>query len=270
MDRPQTALATVVFDYDLSLIDTNSDTFVPGELAPPLLEHIRARHREGALWTSLMAEVLRMLHAGGAARADVERALERMPVWPETLALVREARARGHPLDIVSDANEVYIGHFLAHHGVQQAFSRVVTNRATFTADGLLEVAPYHDEAALGPHGCARCPPNLCKGRVMDALGHSVADGTAANAGAAAGAAAGEADGAAAVARAPVAYVGDGGGDVCAALRLGPRDLVAARAGFPLDKALRAPEVAALLRARVETWADGPSLRAVVGAFIGL
>jgi len=252
-DKAKSALAAVVFDYDLSLIDCNSDTFVPAALSPPLLDHIRARHREGALWTSLMAEVLRMLHAGGAARADIERALERMPVWPETLALVREARARGHPLDIVSDANEVYIAHFLEHHGVRQAFSRVVTNRARFTADGLLEVAPYHDEAALGPHGCARCPPNLCKGRVMDALGHSSAAG-----------------GAGGAARAPVVYVGDGGGDVCAALRLGPRDLVAARAGFPLDKALRTPEIAALHRARVETWGDGPSLRAVVGAFIGL
>ena len=94
---------------------------MPAALSPPLLDHIRARHCEGALWTSLMAEVLRMLHAGGAARADIEHALERMPVWPETLALVREARARGHPLDIVSDANEVYIAHFLEQYRKRHA-----------------------------------------------------------------------------------------------------------------------------------------------------
>jgi pyridoxal phosphate phosphatase PHOSPHO2 len=56
-------------------------------------------------------------------------------------------------------------------------------------------------------------------------------------------------------------YVGDGGGDVCACLQLGAGDVVFARAGFPLAKALQGRHAAAL-RAELRVWASGSELRA--------
>ena len=246
----------VVFDFDLSLIDVNSDTHVPARLAPEVLDFVRSRARETP-WTQLMAEACARMHALGVARAQVEDCLRAMPAAPELIAAVRAAAAAGARLHIVSDANEVFIGEFLRAHALGPLFASVHTNRAAWRADGLLEVAPFH-EAAAPPHGCARCPPNLCKGLVMDALGLSAGSGAGGGAGAATAAAA-----------ASVTYIGDGGGDLCPALRLGARDLVLARGGFPLARALHAAEGAPLLAVLVE-WEDGRALAAALRERLGI
>jgi len=250
----------VVFDFDLSLIDVNSDTHVPAVLAPDVLDLIKAGSREGRAWTALMAEACARLHARGVTRAQVEGCLRAMPAAPELLAAARAAAAAGARLHIVSDANAVFIGEFLEAHALAPLFASVSTNRAAWREDGLLVVEPFHD-AAAAPHGCARCPPNLCKGRVMDALGLSAGGGGARAA----------ADGAGAVV---VTYIGDGGGDLCPSLRLGAGDLVLARADFPLARALRADGAggagAGELRADVREWPSGRALAAALLERLGL
>ncbi|GLI62617.1 hypothetical protein VaNZ11_005280 [Volvox africanus] len=59
------------------------------------------------------------------------------------------------------------------------------------------------------PHGCPRCPDNLCKGLEVERLLHANVYNT-------------------------LVYCGDGANDVCAALALRPQDWLLARAGHPL------------------------------------
>ncbi len=147
--------------------------------------------------------------------------------------------------------------------------------RRTTTRE-VLRVRPY--VPASSPHGCARCPVNLCKGAVMDSLGLSSSPSTSAAASTEEGeevrqlaAAAGAGPGQRFAPPPPsqrVLYVGDGGGDLCACLRLGPRDVVLARDGlrYPLLRKLRCGE--GLCRARVVPCNDGAQMRDAILAFL--
>jgi 2,3-diketo-5-methylthio-1-phosphopentane phosphatase len=241
--------AVVVFDYDLSLIDVNSDTFVPLRVARDgsISAFISEGHARGEPWTALMAAAAVRLHAQGVTRGEIEGALADMPAFPQALEAVRAIAAAGHELRILSDANTVFIERFLHAHGLHALFASITTNPATWREDGLLMIRPFTPASA--PHGCGRCPPNLCKGAQMDAMRLS--------------ARARDAEGSSG----PVIYVGDGGGDLCPCLRLGRRDLVLAREGYPLASALRAT---ADVAPQVVEWRDGESLQAALYARLGL
>ena len=229
--------SVVVFDFDLTLVDVNSDTYVPGRLEPALLAHIRAESRRGAAWTPLMDDVLGRLHAAGHGEAALAGALRAMPVQPALPAAVRAAAAAGAQVHVVSDANTFYIETALAHLALRPLVASVVTNPAAFDAAGRLRVAPY----ARAPHGCARCPPNLCKGAVLDGL---LPRG------------------------ARVFYAGDGGGDVCPALRLRAGSVACARAGCDMAKTLRKLHAAAPLAVTVVEWRDGQDLLDALQAWL--
>jgi len=116
----------------------------------------------------------------------------------------------------------------------------VETNGAEVDAGGRLHISPHQPPTA--PHGCPLCPPNLCKGAVLSSW-------------------------LAASRTAPLCvYVGDGGGDYCAASRLMPGDVLLAR-GAPHDRLLemcRDPPRGTSVRATIHEWSgadDGASLR---------
>ena len=219
---------------------------MPATLAPALLETVvRRGHARGEPWTGLMHEVARQLFALGHTRADLEGALRSLPYFPEMPRAFAAGAAVGARSYVLSDSNTVYIDVLLRHMGLGAAMSGIVTNGAEWDAAGRLHISPRTPPSA--PHGCARCPPNLCKGAELTVM-------------AAAHWAAG----------ARVLYVGDGGGDVCACLRLAPGDVVAARAGrgFALLPALTSPPLAAHVRARVRAWSDGAALLNIVTQFL--
>eukprot|EP00300_Choanocystis_sp_HF-7_P008111 c15704_g1_i3.p2 GENE.c15704_g1_i3~~c15704_g1_i3.p2 ORF type:complete len:108 (+),score=21.48 c15704_g1_i3:1113-1436(+) len=66
---------------------------------------------------------------------------------------------------ILSDANTFFIDTILEHHKMQHLFSAIVTNPAQFTEQGRLEVRPH--QPLETPHNCPRCPPNMCKGKLL-------------------------------------------------------------------------------------------------------
>jgi hypothetical protein len=135
---------------------------------------------------------------------------------------------------ILSDANTYFIASIIQGYGLSHVFpsDRVFTNPSQWThlsrsavgttvppssseplppSHQRLSVRYYHHNAF-----CSRCPLNLCKGSVLQQhilAKHPITD----------------------QAGAPldrcVLYLGDGGGDVCPSLLLGPRDHVLARSG---------------------------------------
>ncbi|EEY62506.1 pyridoxal phosphate phosphatase, putative [Phytophthora infestans T30-4] len=235
----------VVFDYDWSLVNENSDTFIFQQLYPQLLDTLRERRKTQPSWTKIMDDMLGVLAEDKAnITSDTIRAtVARVPIQTHMLDALRLA-AEIHSADvkIVSDANSVYIESMLEHHGLTQDVSEVITNPASFELEengcSRLRVRPYHGEA-YEPHGCKWCPTNMCKGRIVDILrnAHSYTS---------------------------VLYVGDGSGDFCAATHLTKNDVVFARAdeangrAYGLQK--RIDSNAEMVKAAVVPWSTGDDI----------
>ena len=225
----------IVWDFDHSLINCNSDTFVPENCLPLLCDFI-SEGSKTTQWTTLMAEVALKMFEGGVERSQIEAALEKMPVFSEVIESIRYASSLGVKQYIISDANTVYISQFLKSKCLDQHFTSVISNPASWTEKGLLEIHPYHSH-----HNCSRCPSNLCKGLVIDSTMSTLSS------------------------ECRILYIGDGGGDLCPCLRLRKNDSIAARSGYKLAQLLQNIDA---LEASVSNWHDGQSLAHVINRFI--
>ncbi|KAK1935053.1 Thiamine phosphate phosphatase-like protein [Phytophthora citrophthora] len=242
----------VVFDYDWSLINENSDTFVFQKLYPELLATLSERRSKQPSWTKIMDEMLGVLAEDKPdVSVDVIRdTVAHVPIQPHMLDALRLAAEQySANVKIVSDANSVYIESMLKRYGLIQDVSEVITNPASFetleNGRSRLRVRPYHEEAGE-PHGCEWCPTNMCKGRIVETL-RSAYPYTS------------------------VLYVGDGSGDFCVATRLTKNDVVFARAddaggrSYGLQK--RIDSNSKLVEAAVVPWSTGDDIYRLFAQF---
>jgi pyridoxal phosphate phosphatase PHOSPHO2 len=201
----------VVFDYDWSLIDCNSDEAVL-DLHPPLHQEMHRLRREGMQWTQLVDRMLTMLADMGVTRSEILSHVAAVPVQEGMLEAVRLAHSLPNTrLAVVSDANHAFISAMLQKHCLEAVFSDVFTNEARWEAHAVpgtttrgerLRVSAYHKGP---PHDCPLCPVNMCKGSIMQQL----------------------------IAKyrpEQVVYIGDGGGDFCPCAGLTAADVIFARA----------------------------------------
>ncbi|ONM41045.1 uncharacterized protein [Zea mays] len=159
----------VVFDFDRTIIDWDSDDWVITKLgAADAFQRLRPTMR----WNPLMDRMMAELHARGKTPEDIRDCLRSAPLDTHVVSAVKTAAALGCDLKVVSDANTFFIETVLAHHGVLGCFSEIVTNPASVDADGRLRISPFHDPASA-PHGCSLCPDNMCKSTVMSRCGNS-------------------------------------------------------------------------------------------------
>ena len=177
----------------------------------------------------------KMMRDRGITPEKLRKALESVPVFDEVLIALREAHALGAKLVVLSDANTWFIEKILSHLGIRDIFSLVLSNRATWDEDDqrrqILRIRPFHS------HRCERCPPNLCKGLVLQKLLRDDRQ------------------------RRRVVYLGDGGGDFCPCVSLCPGNLICARAGWTLHKKmLQAASSGESGLAEVATWKDGSDI----------
>ncbi|CAH0489744.1 unnamed protein product [Peronospora farinosa] len=235
----------VIFDYDWSLVNENSDTFIFQKLYPELLLTLRGRLAKQPSWTKIMDDMLGDLAEDKPDTSSdmIVAAAACVPIQPHMLDALRlAAQQYNADVKIVSDANSVYIESMIQHYGLTQEVSEVITNPASFESldngRNRLRVRPYY-EINTEPHGCKWCPTNMCKGRIVDTLrsAHPYAS---------------------------VLCVGDGSGDFCAATRLTKNDVVFARAdeaggkSYGLQK--RIDSNPTLVKASVVPWSTGDDI----------
>ena len=193
----------VCWDFDWSLINENSDTYILEQLNKTVAERMEVKCRRGGLgWTQLMDWAVGELHTAGHTPQEMKDALVGVPILKGALDALEAASAAGAEQRILSDANSVYIESILEGRGLAGKISTVVTNPASFATSGRLCIKP-HQPTSL-PHNCPNCPPNLCKGAVLEGWLSDVNP-------------------------ARVIYIGDGGGDFCPATRLREGDYLLAR-----------------------------------------
>ncbi|GAA5865280.1 hypothetical protein JCM1840_003975 [Sporobolomyces johnsonii] len=188
----------------------DTDRYVFEVLAPHLRVSLRAA-KATTQWTDNVAQHLVKLHQEGKTRADVEGALQGLPVHPAMKRGVQTVKARADPQATflcLSNSNSVFIDTILRHHGLENQFDEIITNPAHFRDDGLLELKRRVDPN--GPqHDCTvGCSPNMCKGAELEEFMKRHGGWDAFD---------------------QVVYVGDGGNDYCPLKHLRSGDLALVR-----------------------------------------
>ncbi|KAM3876736.1 pyridoxal phosphate phosphatase PHOSPHO2 [Diretmus argenteus] len=229
----------VVFDFDHTVVDDNSDTWVirclPDQALPDSLKN---SYRKGH-WTEYMGRVMSYIRDQEVSPDRVRRVMESIPFtagMTELLAFISEHKSTIDCI-VISDSNTIFINWILHAAGVQSAVDQVFTNPAKFNEHGCMEVQCCHT------HDCARCPVNLCKKKVLEVYLSEGAKGG--------------------VEYQQMFYVGDGGNDLCPISCLRGQDVVMPRKGYSLEKLLaklEGQEGNASLRAKVIAWSSGTEI----------
>ncbi|TMX05635.1 hypothetical protein EJD97_013637, partial [Solanum chilense] len=221
----------IVFDFDRTLIDDDSDRWVVENMG---LTHLFNQLRPTLPWNALMDRMMEELHSEGKTVEQIAECLKDVPLHPHTISAIQSAHDLGCDLKVVSDANEFYIETILKHHRLERYFSKVITNPISVDGEGRLRIFPYHMAS------CNLCPPNLCKGLVIEQIQASLSEKV----------------------KSRFIYLGDGRGDYCPTLKLDKGDHVMLRKGFPLsDHLLSDPN---LLKADSHEWSNGQELESIL------
>lgn len=229
----------VVFDFDLTILDVDSDNWVIDECgATELFESLQPT----TPWNPLMDMMMGDIHSKGRTIEDIGECLKRAPVDPHIIEAIKSAHALGCDLRVVSDANTFFIETILKHHGFLDCFSEINTNPCYVDEEGRLRILPFHaaaDDATKPSHGCTLCPPNMCKGEILERIRCSLGEG-----------------------KKQFIYVGDGKGDYCPSLKLSEIDCVMPRKNYAAWDLITAN--IDLIKAKVHEWRDGEDLQRVL------
>ncbi|XP_057869961.1 thiamine phosphate phosphatase-like protein isoform X2 [Cryptomeria japonica] len=218
----------VVFDFDLTIIDCDSDPWVMKQLGvTELFESLLPT----LPWNTVMDKMMGELHEQGKTISDIEASLRTIPLYPDIIRAIKFAFSLGCDLRIVSDANLFFIKTILETHDLLQYFTEIKTNPAFVEKSGRLRICPFHP-FTVAPHGCNLCPPNMCKGAVIDEMRKSIEDGF----------------------NKRFIYLGDGSGDFCPTLKLTEGDDVLPRKEYPLWKLIE--KNPSMVKAKVHGWSN--------------
>ncbi|CAH1422756.1 unnamed protein product [Lactuca virosa] len=224
----------VIFDFDKTIIDVDSDNWVLDELgASDLFNKLLPTMP----WNSLMDKMMEELHSQGKTIHDIEQVLNRVPIHPRVVPAIKAAYASGCDLRVVSDANTFYIETILKHLGIRECFSEINTNPGFVDDEGKLRILPFHD-FHKSEHGCNLCPPNMCKGKVIERIQATVAG------------------------EKRIIYLGDGAGDFCPSRKLVEGDYMMPRKDFPVWKLICENRDA--VKAEVYEWSDGEDMERIL------
>ncbi|KAF9469933.1 phosphatase phospho-type [Collybia nuda] len=232
----------VVFDFDWSLADQDTDRWIFEVLAPDIRREMKTAKAE-IQWTDLVAQSLQKAHSRGITKVAIENTLKIMPFHPAMVRAVSKLKADGKTTFFcLSNANSVFINTILESKGLELLFEEVVTNPAEWEPSGLLKLRRRVDPR--GPqHTCTiGCSPNMCKGAELDAfLARHLPDYDR------------------------IIYVGDGTNDFCPILRLRSQDKVLCRSHRGLQKRIRDEGEKEGLKCEVEYWAGAWEIEEIFG-----
>ncbi|KAF5748309.1 inorganic pyrophosphatase 3 [Tripterygium wilfordii] len=176
------------------------------------------------------------MHSLGKTMEEVAECLKLAPIHPNMISAIKSAYNSGCDLRILSDANTFFIETILKHHGLMDCFSEINTNPSFVDESGRLRILPYHDFNS-SCHGCSICPPNMCKGMVIERIRASVS----------------------AERKKRFIYLGDGAADFCAGLKLNEEDCFMPRKNFPIWELIQTNPI--LVKSGIHEWSDWDELR---------
>ncbi|KAJ3519774.1 hypothetical protein NMY22_g13045 [Coprinellus aureogranulatus] len=222
----------VVFDFDWSMADQDTDRWIFEVLAPDLRRKMKTLKDE-IQWTDLVAQSLREAHGRGIKREQIQNALRIMPFHPAMARGVDKLKTQDDRTTFLclSNSNSVFISTILEDKKLTHIFSEIITNPAEWEGE-LLKLRRRIDPS--GPqHSCTvGCSPNMCKGEELDAFLSRNGQ---------------EYD--------RIVYVGDGSNDFCPILRMREQDLVLCRSHRGLAARIAKEGQAKGLKPKIQYWA---------------
>ncbi|CAG9106525.1 unnamed protein product [Plutella xylostella] len=144
-----------VFDFDRTVVDDDSDATIIRRLKErqPPPEWDSTNHD----WTPYMSDVFEHAFSAGLSQEDILASIACMRATPGLPELFTRLAAEGWDILLLTDANTVFVKHWLKTHELDHCITSIITNGAFFES-GRLHIEPCMRQAA-----CARCPANLCK-----------------------------------------------------------------------------------------------------------
>lgn len=224
----------VVFDFDHTLVDENSDTWVihctPNQSLPAWLKDSYQR----GLWTEYMGRVFTYIGEQSIHQDAVREVMQMIPFTDGMIELLKFIYQNKSHIDciIVSDSNTLFIDWILEAGGVACAIDTVFSNPASIDQHGHIQLQCFHS------HSCERCPVNMCKQKVLRDFRARQTD--------------------AEVQYHTVCYVGDGTNDYCPIKALSEGDFAMPRKGYSLEKLLaKSRRESSAPKAQVIPWSSG-------------
>ncbi|KAA1088396.1 hypothetical protein PGT21_005265 [Puccinia graminis f. sp. tritici] len=163
----------IVFDFDWSLVDQDTDRYL-FEVLDPSLRILLAERKKTMQWTDNVADCLLRLADRGFTQSQITEAFGTLPLHPamkraiESLSrTVKEDWAETtNELLILSNSNSMFIELVLKHHGLWSLFDgAVITNPAQWDPENPDRLLLHRRVDPMGtPHGCTvGCSANMCK-----------------------------------------------------------------------------------------------------------
>ncbi|XP_051022547.1 pyridoxal phosphate phosphatase PHOSPHO2 [Acomys russatus] len=224
----------LVFDFDNTIIDDNSDTWIV-QCAPEkkLPVELQDSYQKG-FWTEFMGRVFEYLRDEGVKEDEMRRAVTAIPFTSGMKELLGFLSVNKDTFDciIISDSNSVFVDWVLEAADFHGVFDSVFTNPAAFDNNGRLTVRNFHT------HSCSRCPKNLCKNAVLvEFVNEQLRKG---------------------VRYTRTVYIGDGGNDVCPVTLLKKNDVAMPRKGYTLHRTIaRMSQKLEPMESSVVVWSSG-------------
>ena len=121
---------TVVFDFDWTMVNENTDTWVFKQLAPSLYIELMEMRKDGKMgWQELMNFGLRKLKTVyNCGRKELVKALLIFHCLTKSSKLFHFYMNEGHEVIILSDANRFYIETIVKEQGILDSISCIITN----------------------------------------------------------------------------------------------------------------------------------------------
>jgi len=225
----------VVFDFDWSMVDQDTDRYIFEVNAIDLRRKMR-NLQDTVQWTDLVAMTLREFHERGGTRDQIETALRHLPFHPAMIRAVSNLKKAANPeatFFCLSNANSVFISTILQDKGLSDLFTEIVTNPAEWDESGLLKLRRRVDPAGVQHKCTVGCSPNMCKGEELEAFLKRHQQNFD-----------------------QIIYVGDGSNDYCPVMRLRSQDAVLCRRLKGLESRIEKEGPKDGLKCQVYKWTE--------------
>ncbi|KAJ0751654.1 putative inorganic diphosphatase [Helianthus annuus] len=220
----------IIWDFDRTIITEDCDRWVVLETDLTKLFH---RVRVSLDWIQIIDRMMDALHAQGKTINDFVDRLDKFTIDPQMISAIRSAHELGCEMKVLSNANQFFIETILKNNGVFECFSGIISNPTVVDEEGRLRILPYNGRHFF-PHGCKHCPPNLCKGIVIDKIRESDTK------------------------KRGIIYIGDGKDDFCPVMKLTEEDHVMPKEKLILYYILTLTKLP--VNPKIHAWKDGEQL----------
>jgi pyridoxal phosphate phosphatase PHOSPHO2 len=250
------------FDFDHTIIDVNSDTYINkllieceeknnGEFKfSSSIEEIYQKHG----WTKRMQAVFDLMHEKYKIGEDqFVLCLKEIKIKETMKKLFYLLKEKNYELFIISDANTIFIETILRENGLDTLFNmqtNIFTNRAYFEEQGRIKLVPFVQIYNLNGQSfdCPSkiCAKNICKGVVYKNLVEKFQQNNNNNNNE--------------LLTSSNLYVGDGTNDFCPGLFLNPHDKYFVKKNFSLAKRLANPRYSEQIKCKIFYWNDAQEI----------